>query len=230
MDDRPKAFLSWSSGKDAAFALMEARRLGLADVVGVMTAVNEASGRVQMHGVRQALLDRQIEALGLPAVKVTLPSPCPNAVYEARMGAALAALRVQGVEAIVFGDLFLEDIRAYRLKQIEAAGMRAVFPLWRRDTKDLAGAMIASGIEALTVCVDTRRLDRSFAGRRFDGAFLRDLPESIDPCGENGEFHTVVTAGPIFAAPVDVSVGEIVERGGFAFADVILRQAEEAVV
>ena len=221
MPKPPKAFLSWSSGKDAAFALHEVRRLGLADVVGVLTTINEATGRVQSHGVRQELLDRQIEALGLPVVKVMLPSPCPNAAYEARMEEAFGKLKSEGVGHIVYGDLFLEDIRAYRDRQMAAAGMIALFPLWGRDTRELAGAMIASELEARIACVDTRRLDRSFAGRNFDDGFLRDLPSGVDPCGENGEFHTVVTAGPIFAAPIATSVGEIEERDGSAFADIL---------
>jgi uncharacterized protein (TIGR00290 family) len=221
MPKPPKAYLSWSSGKDAAFALHEVRRLGLANVVGVLTTINEANGRVQSHGVRHELLDRQIEALGLPAVKVMLPSPCPNAVYEARMEEAFGKLRSESVGHIVYGDLFLEDIRAYRERQMAAAGMEALFPLWGRDTRDLAGAMIASGLQARVACVDTRKLDRSLAGRSFDEGFLRDLPPGIDPCGENGEFHTVVTAGPIFAAPIVTSVGEIEERDGFAFADIV---------
>jgi len=221
MPKPPKAFLSWSSGKDAAFALHEVRRLGLADVVGVLTTINEATGRVQSHGVRQELLDRQIEALGLPVVKVMLPSPCPNAAYEARMEEAFGKLKSEGVAHIVYGDLFLQDIRAYRDRQMAAAGMIALFPLWGRDTRELAGAMIASELEARIACVDTRRLDRSFAGRNFDDGFLRDLPSGVDPCGENGEFHTVVTAGPIFAAPIATSVGEIEERDGSAFADIL---------
>jgi uncharacterized protein (TIGR00290 family) len=221
MTEQPRAFLSWSSGKDAAFALHEVRRRGLANVVGVLTAIDEAADRVQMHGVRQALLDRQIEALGLPAIKVMLPNPCPNGIYEARMEEAFGRLKAEGVRHLIYGDLFLEDIRAYRLKQMEAAGMQAIFPLWGRDTGALAKAMIASGLKARVACIDTRRLDRSFAGRVFDDNFLRNLPAGIDPCGENGEFHTVVTAGPIFAAPIATSVGEIVERDGFAYADVI---------
>jgi uncharacterized protein (TIGR00290 family) len=199
------------------------RRLGVAEIVGVVTAINEKAGRVQMHGVRHELLDLQIAALGLPAAKVMLPSPCPNEIYEARMGEALGRLKAEGIRHIVYGDLFLEDIRAYRLKQMETAGMEAIFPLWGRDTGALASAMIASGLKARVCCVDTRRLDRSLTGRGFDADFLRDLPPGIDPCGENGEFHTVVTAGPIFAAPIATSVGEIVERDGFAYADVIPR-------
>lgn len=221
MREPPKAFLSWSSGKDAAFALHEVRSSASARIVGVLTALNETSDRVQTHGVRHGLLDRQVEALGLPAVKVMLPSPCPNAVYEARMEEAFDRLKAEGVRHVVYGDLFLEDIRAYRKKQVEAAGMQALFPLWGRDTRDLARAMVASGLKACVACVDTKRLDRSFAGRSFDENFLRDLPAGIDPCGENGEFHTVVTASPIFAAPIATSIGEIVEKDGFAFADVI---------
>ena len=217
----PKVFVSWSSGKDSAFALCETRRLGLAEIVGVLTTINEVYDRVAMHGVRGALLDRQIAALGLPAIKVPLPSPCPNEIYEARMADACARIKDQGVHHLMFGDLFLEDIRAYREKQLATAGMQGLFPLWKRDTRALAQQMISAGIEAHLVCVDPRQLDRRFAGRKFDLELLRDLPERVDPCGENGEFHTVVSAGPIFSAPIPVSVGEIVERDGFVFADVI---------
>lgn len=220
----PKAFLSWSSGKDSAFALIEARRLGLADVVGVLTTVNETHQRVAMHGVREELLDRQAAALGLPCLKVPLPSPCSNEVYEARMAAAVAAIKAEGVRHVVFGDLFLEDIRAYREERMRDAGMECIFPLWGRDTHTLARDMIASGLVAHLTCVDPRRLDRSFAGRRFDEALLRDLPEGVDPCGENGEFHTLVSAGPMFAQPIPVSAGTVIERDGFVFADVLLAE------
>jgi uncharacterized protein (TIGR00290 family) len=217
----PQAFMSWSSGKDSAFALYEAQRLGLADIVGVLTTVNEVYDRVAMHGVRHALLDRQIKALGLPAMKIMLPSPCSNEVYEARMAEACAALKARGIDHMVFGDLYLEDIRAYREEKLAGAGMKGIFPLWQRPTRALAHEMIASGLVAHLVCVDPKKLGPSFAGRRFDHALLRDLPESVDPCGENGEFHTVVSAGPMFARPIAVSIGEIVERDGFVFADVI---------
>ena len=217
----PKAFMSWSSGKDSAFALHAARREELADIVGVLTTVNEVYDRVAMHGVRSALLDRQIEALGLPAIKVPLPSPCPNAVYEARMEEACADIKAGGIDHMVFGDLFLEDIRAYRVEKLAAAKMTPLFPLWLRDTAKLARDMMASGLTAHIVCLDPRKLDKSFAGRRFDESFLRDLPPGIDPCGENGEFHTVVTAGPMFKAPIAVEIGETVERDGFVFTDVI---------
>jgi uncharacterized protein (TIGR00290 family) len=217
----PKAFISWSSGKDSAFALCEARRLGLADVVGVLTTINEVFDRVAMHGVRDSLLDRQIAELGLPVIKVPLPSPCPNEIYEARMAEATARIKAQGVRHMIFGDLFLEDIRAYRDQKLSAAGMEAIYPLWGRDTRVLAEEMIASGLAAHIVCLDPRRIDRKFAGRRFDRDLLRELPPDIDPCGENGEFHTVVTAGPMFKAAIPVTVGETVERDGFVFTDVI---------
>ncbi len=217
----PKAYVSWSSGKDSAFALYEAQRSGVADVVGVLTTVNEAYGRVAMHGVRDGVLDRQIAALGLPALKVMLPNPCSNEIYQERMAQACARIKEQGVRHIVFGDLFLEDIRAYREQQLAAVGMTGIFPLWRRDTAVLARAMIDSGMVAHLVCVDPRRLGREFAGRRFDSRLLDELPKQVDPCGENGEFHTLVSAGPMFAESIDVRLGEIVERDGFVFADVI---------
>lgn len=217
----PKAFISWSSGKDSAFALHEARRLGLADVVGVLTTVNEVHDRVAMHGVRNTLLDRQIAELGLPAIKVPLPSPCPNEIYEARMAEATARIKAQGVRHMIFGDLFLEDIRAYRDQKLAAANMEAIYPLWRRETRALAEEMISSGLIAHIVCLDPRRIDRKFAGRRIDRDLLRELPPGIDPCGENGEFHTVVSAGPMFKSAIPVTIGETVERDGFIFTDVM---------
>ena len=183
----PKAFVSWSSGKDSAFALYEAQRLGLAEVVGVLTTLNEAYGRVAMHGVRESVLDRQIAALGLPAVKVLLPNPCSNEAYAERMAHTCEHMKEQGVSHVVFGDLFLEDIRAYREKQLATVGMTGIFPLWRRDTAALARTMITSGLVAHLVCVDPRRLGREFAGRRFDTRLLDELPAQVDPCGENGE-------------------------------------------
>ena|SRR5579863_1270407 len=217
----PKAFVSWSSGKDAAFALCEARRLGLAEIVGVVTTVNERYDRVAMHGVRSALLDRQIAALNLPAIKVLIPSPCTNEIYEARMADACAAIKASGVQHIVFGDLFLEDIRAYRERSLAALGMTPIFPLWGRDTRRLADEMIAGGLVAHLACLDPKRIPASFAGRRFEAALLQQIPAQVDPCGENGEFHTVVTEGPMFSAPIGVSIGQTVERDGFVFTDVI---------
>ena len=217
----PKAYVSWSSGKDSAFALHEARRLGLAEIVGVLTTVNAVYNRVAMHGVRENLLDRQVAALGLPCIKVPLPSPCPNAVYETLMAEATARITAQGVRHIVFGDLFLRDIRAYREAKLKQVDVEGVFPLWQRDTRALARDMIAAGIVAHLTCVDPKQLDPRFAGRRFDDDLLAQLPGAVDPCGENGEFHTVVSAGPMFAASIAVAAGEVVERDGFVFADVL---------
>jgi uncharacterized protein (TIGR00290 family) len=213
-----QAFVSWSSGKDSAFALHEARGAGL-EIVGILTTVNDVYARVAMHGVRDELLDRQIQALGLPALKVRIPSPCPNEVYEARMSEACARIKADGVRHIVFGDLFLEDIRAYRVEKLSASGIEPLFPLWQRDTTALARQMIASGLKAYISCLDPRRMPRALAGRAFDEALLRELPAAVDPCGENGEFHTVVTAGPMFSRPIPVVIGETIERDGFLFTD-----------
>jgi uncharacterized protein (TIGR00290 family) len=215
----PKAFVSWSSGKDSAFAFHEASRAF--EITGVLTTVNSAYDRVAMHGVREALLDAQVAALGVPS-SMPIPNPCPNDVYEARMEEACVRIKEQGIGHIIFGDLFLEDIRAWRVEKLAATGLQPVFPLWKRDTAKLAREMIASGLVAHLTCIDPRKLDRSFAGRKFDETLLRDLPDGIDPCGENGEFHTVVMAGPMFKAPIAVRVGEVVERDGFVFADVMV--------
>jgi uncharacterized protein (TIGR00290 family) len=217
----PKAFLSWSSGKDSAFALCEARRLGLAQVEGIVTTVNEVYNRVAMHGVRSKLLDRQIAALNLPAIRVLIPSPCTNEIYEARMAEACKSIKASGVHHMIFGDLFLEDIRAYRERTLAALGMTPIFPLWGRNTRRLATEMIEAGLVAHLVCLDPNRTPASFAGRRFDAALLQEIPAHVDPCGENGEFHTVVTEGPMFTAPIGVSIGRTVERDGFVFTDVI---------
>jgi uncharacterized protein (TIGR00290 family) len=218
---KPKAFISWSSGKDSAYALLAARRLELAEIVGVLTTVNGVHDRVSMHGVRNTLLDLQVAALGLQCVKVPLPSPCSNQEYENRMTAAVERIKAQGVRHVVFGDLFLEDIRAYREERLAAADMTGIFPLWRRDTRALAEEMMAGGIIADLVVIDPRKLDRAFAGRRFDRDLLAALPAGVDPCGENGEFHTFVSSGPMFSAPIAVTGGQIVERDGFVFADMV---------
>ena len=216
----PKAFVYWSSGKDSAFALYKAQQSGEVEIAGLLTTVSEVYNWVAMHGVRAELLDLQVAALRLPLIKVSLPSPCPNEIYEAKMEAACTRIRAQGSHQLVFGDLFLEDLRTYRIEKLAAAGMQAIFPLWKRDTAALAREIIAGGVVAHVTCVDPRRLDRRFAGRRYDDEFLRDLPCDVDPCGENGEFHTVVSAGPMFASSIPVTVGAIVERDGFVFADV----------
>ena len=227
MPERPKAIVSWSTGKDSAYSLCEVMRTGQVEVAGILTTVTAEFARVSMHGVREELLDRQVEELGVRCWKVSLPSPCPNEVYEREMARVLGEVQAQGVTHVVFGDLFLEDIRAYREATLAEIGVRCVFPLWLRGTAELAREMISAGIRATVTCVDPRKLDGSFAGRTFDASFLESLPAEVDPCGENGEFHTVVTEGPMFRRPIPVTVGEIVERDGFIFADVLCKRASE---
>jgi uncharacterized protein (TIGR00290 family) len=219
----PKALIAWSSGKDSAFALHEIRRSGAYDVVGALTTVTETFARVSMHGVRQEILHAQLEAAGLPATIVSIPYPCPNDVYETRMEAALADAKQQGVTHIVFGDLFLEDVRAYREQKLAGTGIAPVFPLWARPTEKLAREMIAAGVETYLATVDLKKLPASFAGRKFDASLLADFSPDIDPCGERGEFHSCVVAGPMFSRRLDVRVGERVERDGFAYADLMLQ-------
>lgn len=218
---RPKALIAWSSGKDSAFALHEVRRAGTFDIVGALTTVTETFERVSMHGVRREILAAQLAAAQLPATIVPIPYPCPNEVYEARMSAALATAREQGVTHIVFGDLFLTDVRAYREAKLAGTGITPLFPLWGRPTAALAREMIAVGLDTRLVCVDLKALPAALAGRRFDDTLLADLPADADPCGENGEFHTCVVGGPMFTKPLDVIAGETVTRDGFAFADLI---------
>jgi uncharacterized protein (TIGR00290 family) len=222
---KPRALVAWSTGKDSAFALHVTRERGEIEVVGLLTTLTSGYGRVSMHGVREDVLDLQAAALGLPCRKVWIPQACVNADYERAMADATEAARVDGVTRIVFGDLFLEDVRAYREQQLAGSGIAPEFPLWGSDTAALAARMVAAGLEATVVCVDLRRLPESFAARRFDAAFLADLPAGVDPCGENGEFHTCVTGGPMFRRPVGVVPGEVVARDGFVFADVALAGA-----
>ena len=217
--------MAWSSGKDSAFALHEARVCGDLDVIGLLTTLTEDYGRVSMHGVREAILDRQAEALGLPCRKVRIPAGCVNADYERAMGTAMSEARADGIERVVFGDLFLEDVRAYRERMLAGSGNEPVFPLWGRPTPALAAEMVAAGLRARIVCLDPRRLPASFAGREFDAALLAELPADVDPCGENGEFHTCVTDGPMFREAVDTVAGETVERDGFVFTDLRLAVA-----
>jgi uncharacterized protein (TIGR00290 family) len=218
---RPRAIVSWSSGKDSAWALEMVRRAGALDVVGLLTTVTEGFDRVSMHGVREEILDLQAARVGLPCVKVRIPPRCSNTDYERAMGEALSLACGRGVTHVVFGDLFLEDVRRYREERLAGSGIEPVFPLWGRDTGELARDMIAGGLQAVVVCVDPRALPGSFAGRPFDARFLEELPGSVDPCGERGEFHTCVTAGPMFRSPVLVRSGEILEREGFLFADLV---------
>jgi uncharacterized protein (TIGR00290 family) len=219
---RSKALIAWSSGKDSAWALHEVRHAGEFDVVGALTTVTETFGRVSMHGVREELLAAQLASAGLAPVRVAIPYPCPNEIYEARMGEALTRARLNGVTHIIFGDLFLEDVRSYREQKLAGTGMTPVFPLWRRPTATLVREMIGAGVETYLVCIDLKQLPPSFAGKRLDDALLAALPPSADPCGENGEFHTFVAAGPMLSRRVPVMIGETVERDGFAYTDVRL--------
>jgi uncharacterized protein (TIGR00290 family) len=216
-----KALLAWSSGKDSAWALHVLRRAAEVEVVGLLTTVSEAHDRVAMHAVRRSLLEAQAEAVGLPVRIVRIPSPCPNAVYESAMAAALDAARADGVEAVAFGDLFLADVRRYREERMAGSGLVPLFPLWGLPTDALARAMIAGGQRATLTCVDPRALPAAFAGRAFDDALLHDLPTGVDPCGENGEFHSFAWDGPAFRHPVPVRGGAVVERDGFVFADLL---------
>jgi uncharacterized protein (TIGR00290 family) len=218
---KARALLAWSSGKDSAMSLHVLRTQGDVDVVGLLTTVNEAFDRVAMHAVRRELLDAQAEAAGLPVQIVPIPWPCPNEAYEAAMSNALDGARADGIEAVAFGDLFLADIRRYREEKLAGTGLRPLFPLWQRPTRALAHEMIACGLRARITCVDPRVLAASFAGREFDAALLADLPPSVDPCGENGEFHTFAWDGPMFRHPVRVRPGEVLERDGFVFADLV---------
>lgn len=213
--------MSWSTGKDSAAALQAARDDPALTVVGLLVTVNADAERVAMHAVRRTLLEAQADRLGLPLHVVEIPSPCPNELYEEKMSAAMAAAADSGVGAVVFGDLFLEDVRAYREQALAGTGIRALFPLWKRPTGPLAREMIERGTRAVLTCVDPTKLPPSFAGRAFDEQLLDDLPPDVDPCGERGEFHTFVWDGPVFARPIEVQTGGVVTRDGFVFCDVL---------
>jgi uncharacterized protein (TIGR00290 family) len=221
---RAKALISWSSGKDSAFALHEIRRAGEFDVAGALTTVTETFGRVSIHGVRREILLAQLDAAGLQPTIVPIPYPCPNEIYEARMGEAVESAVRDGITHIIFGDLFLQDIRAYREQKLAGTGITPVFPLWGRPTSQLARQMIASGLEATIATVDLKKLPAEFAGRKFDAQLLADLPGGVDPCGENGEFHTCVGAGPVFSRRLAIVAGERVERDGYAYCDLVMEK------
>ncbi len=212
---------SWSAGKDSAFGLWTLLGDPAYEVRALLTTVTEGYGRVSMSGVREELLDRQADTLGLPVIKVRIPPSCPNEVYEQRMATALAWQAFAGIDHVAFSDLFLEDVRAYREERLGWAGKHGVFPLWGRDTSTLAREMVASGFRAVVVCVDPRALDPRFAGRDFDAQFLEDLPDAVDPCGENGEFHTFVWDAPMYQEPIVCRTGDVVTRDGFVFCDVL---------
>jgi uncharacterized protein (TIGR00290 family) len=220
-----RILLSWSSGKDSAWTLHLLRERAAYrteyEVVGLLTTFNEAFDRVAMHAVRRGLVEKQAAAAGVPLWSVPLPWPCSNEQYERLMGETCARAVAEGVEGIAFGDLFLEDVRAYREKQLQGTGLEPIFPVWGLPTRELAQEMIGSGVKAKLTCVDTTKLDVSFAGREFDQALLADLAEGVDPCGERGEFHSFVYAGPMFTSALSVTAGEIVVRDQFAFADLV---------
>lgn len=220
--------LAWSGGKDSALALHALRSAGR-EPSALLTTVTEVVERISIHGVRRELLLRQAAAIGVPLAEVRIPLPCPNEVYEARMEQALAAPPLDAATEVAFGDLFLADVRAYREERLRPTGRSAIFPLWGRDTATLAHEFLSLGFQAIVATVDPRRLDASFAGRAYDKTLLRDLPPDVDPCGENGEFHTFVHAGPIFDAPLAVETGARVERDGFVYCDILPRGTATAV-
>lgn len=215
-----RAWVSWSSGKDSAFTLHAARQDRALDVVGLLTTLNRDADRVAMHAVRRDLLEAQADRVGLPLHVVEIPSPCPNEVYERETAAAMAVAAAGGVRGVLFGDLFLADVRAYRERALAGSGVSPMFPLWGRHTDQLAAEMLDAGVRAVITCVDPAQLPAEFVGRAFDERLLADLPEGVDPCGERGEFHTFVWDAPGFRSPINVEVGEVVEREGFVFCDV----------
>jgi uncharacterized protein (TIGR00290 family) len=220
--NKAKAWVAWSSGKDSFWALHVARGLGTVDVVGLLTTVAETDLRIPMHGVREEILVAQAASLGLPLHRVRIPIPCSDGAYQTLMAEAMRQAKGEGISHVIFGDLLLDDLRAYRERQLRAAEMEACFPLWGRDTTALAREMIANGLRAAITCVDSARVDPDLAGHAFDLDLLARLPAGVDPCGENGEFHTVVWDGPGFAQPLQVSIGDTVERDGYLYTDVML--------
>lgn len=215
--------MSWSSGKDSALALQAVRHDPGVDIVGLLTTVNSAADRIAMHAVRRTLLEAQADRLGLPLHVVEIPSPCPNDVYEERMEAAMNAAVAGGIGHVAFGDLFLEDVRAYREETLRGSGVAPLFPIWGQPTEEVARQILDARIRAVVTCVDPRCMPADLVGHAYDAEFLRALPDGVDPCGERGEFHTFVWDGPGFSAPIRVGVGEVVERDGFVFCDVLPR-------
>jgi len=213
--------LSWSSGKDSAWALHVLRERKDIQIVGLLTTVNEVFGRVAMHAVRVELLHAQAEAVGLALWQIEIPYPCSNEEYERAMGETMAYARREGVSAVAFGDLFLEDVRRYREERMRETGIEPLFPLWGLPTRELSRTMVASGLKARVTCVDPKQLPVGFAGSAYDDNFLDELPAAADPCGERGEFHTFAHDGPMFSRPIPVRAGEVVERDGFVFADML---------
>lgn len=221
---KQRVMLSWSSGKDSAWALHKLQQSCEHAIVGIFTTVNAAFQRVAMHGVRVELLKRQAEAMGLPLTVIEIPYPCSNVEYERAIMGFIEDIVQQGIDGLVFGDLFLEDIRCYREKQLAYTELSLLFPLWGMPTDTLANTMIECGLKAMIACVDPKQCPKKFAGHEFNAEFLAALPDGIDHCGENGEFHTFVYDGPMFNYPIDISIGEVVERDGFVFADILLAE------
>ncbi len=224
-----RILLSWSSGKDSAWALYVLKQQREYEIAGLLTTFNRAANRVAMHAVRRELVEAQAEEAGIPLWRVELPWPCCNADYEAAMRAACRKAVAEGMQAVAFGDLFLEDVRAYREKQMRDTGLQPLFPIWGLPTTELARQMVAAGLRAKLTCIDPKVLDASFAGREFDASLLQDLPAEVDACGERGEFHSFAYAGPMFQRQIEVATGEVVTRDGLVFADVMLREARTSV-
>ncbi len=218
----------WSGGKDSAMALYTLRQREDVRVTALLTTVTEGYERISMHGVRRDLLEKQAESMGLPLHEVRIPPECVNPVYEARMEEALLAHYSKGVRAVAFGDIFLEDLRVYREKNLARIGMTALFPIWKRDTRELIRFFHAQRFRSIAVCIDSKVLDRRFAGRELDESFFNDLPPGVDPCGENGEFHTFVYDGPIFRRPIPVHTGEVLDRDSFVFCDLLAGKEQAA--
>ena len=219
---RRKTLLSWSSGKDSAWALHKLRQDPEVEVVGLFCTVNQKFDRVAMHGVRRELLELQAERVDLPLAIIDIPYPCSNNEYETRMMAFIEQVIANKIECCAFGDLYLEDVRQYRESNLEGTGITPLFPLWGIPTEELSGKMVQSGLRAIITCVDPKSLPDKFAGREYDASFLADIPENIDPCGENGEFHSFAFQGPMFTKPIEVSAGDIVHRDGFVFSELLL--------
>jgi len=222
--NKPKVIVSWSSGKDSAMALYKIVKSNEFEILAILTTVSDMFQRISMHGVREELLDQQANSIGIAVEKVRIPYPCPNEVYEQKMVELLRNYESKGVSHVVFGDLFLEDIRRYREDKLAEVGITPIFPLWKENTKELAKTIIRVGFKAVVTCVDPKKLDPKFAGRYFDEMFLNEIPANVDACGENGEFHTFVFDGPIFRNRIEITVGDRVFRDGFQFVDLVPRK------
>ncbi|MGD0421830.1 MAG: diphthine--ammonia ligase [Candidatus Bathyarchaeia archaeon] len=222
--NKPKVVVSWSSGKDSAMALLKIMKSNEFEILALLTTVSDMFQRVSMHGVREELLDQQANSIGIAVEKVRIPYPCPNEIYEQKMVGLLRNYKSKGVSHVVFGDLFLEDIRRYREDKLAEVELTPIFPLWKENTEELSKTIIRVGFKAVVTCVDPKKLDPKFAGRYFDEILLNEIPANVDPCGENGEFHTFVFDGPIFRNRIEITVGDRIIRDGFQFVDLVPRK------